>query len=68
MKDGMNPELQKAEEKFEKFDAEVKEMTMDRMNMAPKPDVEPQTKLSSREVAVAEKGDKRQKVSQKKLI
>jgi len=44
-------ELDKAQEQFDKFDAEVKEMTMDRMNAAPKEEVEPQTKLSQNEIA-----------------
>jgi hypothetical protein len=39
-------EIDKAEKQFEAFDNQVKEMTMDRMNMAPKADVEPQTKMS----------------------
>jgi len=43
-------ELDKCEEQFKKFDDEVKEMTHDRLNAAPKPDVEPQTKLSQREI------------------
>lgn len=43
-------ELEKAKEQFDSFDANIKEMTMDRMNMAPKEEVEPQTKLSSREI------------------
>lgn len=43
-------ELDKAEQQFEKFDSEVKAMTLDRMNAAPKQDVEPQTKLSSKEI------------------
>lgn len=43
-------ELDKAEKQFEAFDQNIKEMTMDRMNMAPKEEVEPQTKLSSREL------------------
>ena len=42
-------ELQKAADQFEAFDANVKEMTLDRMNMAPKQELEPQTKLSTRE-------------------
>jgi len=42
-------ELDKAEKQFEAFDANVKEMTMDRMNMAPRPEEEPQTKISSKE-------------------
>jgi hypothetical protein len=43
-------ELDKAQEQFEKFDTEVKNMTLDRMNEAPKLEQEPQTKLSSREI------------------
>jgi hypothetical protein len=43
-------EMDKAEDQFKKFDEEVKEMTMDRLNAAPKPDVEPQTKLSQRDI------------------
>jgi hypothetical protein len=43
-------ELDKAEDQFKKFDEEVKEMTMDRMNAAPRPDVEPQTKLSQKDI------------------
>lgn len=44
-------ELDKAKQQFDKFDDNVKQMTMDRMNVAPKEEVEPQTKLSSREIA-----------------
>lgn len=43
-------ELDKVEKQFEKFDEEVKALTVDRMNMAPKPDVEPQTKLSQKQI------------------
>lgn len=43
-------ELDKLEKQFETFDANVKEMTLDRMNAAPKEDVEQQTKLSSRDL------------------
>ncbi len=43
-------ELEKAVQQFENFDNQVKEMTMDRMNMAPKQEVEPQTKLSQKEI------------------
>ena len=39
-------ELDKCEKQFEKFDNDIKSMTMDRMNLAPKQDIEPQTKLS----------------------
>jgi hypothetical protein len=44
-------ELIKCGEQFDKFDAEVKSMTLDRMNQAPKEELEPQTKLSSRELS-----------------
>src|SRR5215467_5764364 len=43
-------ELDKAEKQFEKFDSEIKSMTLDRMNMAPKQETEQQTKLSSNEI------------------
>lgn len=42
-------ELDKAEKQFDQFDQSVKDMTMDRMNMAPKEQAEPQTKMSTRE-------------------
>jgi len=44
-------ELDKAEKQFDEFDKQVKDLTMDRMNMAPKEEVEPQTKLSQNEIA-----------------
>lgn len=43
-------ELDKVEKQFEAFDANVKELTLDRMNQAPKQDLEPQTKLSQSEI------------------
>lgn len=43
-------ELDKAEKQFEAFDNQVKDLTLDRMNMAPKPEVEPQTKLSQKDI------------------
>jgi len=46
-------ELDKAEQQFEKFDAEVKSMTLDRMNEAKIQETEPQTKLSQREIAAS---------------
>ena len=46
-------ELDKAEEQFKQFDAEVKELTLDRMNMAPKQELEPQTKLSQSQIEKA---------------
>lgn len=39
-------ELDKAQEQFEAFDNQVKSMTLDHMNMAPKQELEPQTKIS----------------------
>lgn len=47
-------ELDKAEQQFEKFDEEVKEMTLDRMNAAPREEIEPQTKISTREAQKAD--------------
>lgn len=38
-------ELDKAEQQFKQFDESVKTLTQDRMNMAPKEDQEPQTKM-----------------------
>lgn len=46
-------ELDKAEQQFEKFDQEVKAMTLDRMNAAPKQQTEGQTLLSSKEIEKA---------------
>lgn len=43
-------ELDKAQQQFDVFDANIKEMTQDRMNMTPKKDVEPQTKLSQKDI------------------
>lgn len=43
-------ELDKAEKKFEEFNDQVRQMTSDRMNGAPKLETEQQTKLSSREI------------------
>ncbi len=39
-------ELEKVGKQFDEFDQQVKDLTLDRMNQAPKEDVEPQTKLS----------------------
>jgi len=44
-------ELDKVQEQFDKFDGEIKEMTMDRMNLAPKQDLEPQTKIAQSDIA-----------------
>lgn len=43
-------EMDKLEAQFEAFDKNVKELTQDRMNLAPKLDTEPQTKLSQSEI------------------
>lgn len=43
-------ELENCEKQFDKFDKDIKEMTLDRMNMAPKEDVEPKTKLATSEI------------------
>jgi hypothetical protein len=43
-------ELDKVEKQFEAFDSQLKEMTQDRMNMAPKADQEPQTKMSALDI------------------
>lgn len=51
LKDSLgNKELDNAERQFDAFDQQVKEMTQDRMNAAPKEELEPQTKLSSRDI------------------
>jgi hypothetical protein len=44
-------ELDKMQKQFDKFDENVKELTKDRMDMAPKLETEQQTRLSSREIA-----------------
>ena len=46
-------ELDKAQENFDVFESSVKAMTLDRMNAAPKQDLEPQTKLAQSEIADA---------------
>jgi len=43
-------ELDKAQEQFDAFEKEVKDLTLDRMNEAPKVETEQQTKLSQREI------------------
>lgn len=45
-----NAELDKAEKQFEAFEENVKSLTLDRMNSAPKQDVEPQTKISQKDL------------------
>lgn len=44
-------ELDKAQQQFEAFDQNVKDLTLDRMNMAPKAESEPQTKIAQSDVA-----------------
>lgn len=39
-------ELDKVEKQLDQFNEQIKDLTQDRMNMAPKAEVEPQTKLS----------------------
>lgn len=43
-------ELDKAEKQFEVFDNQIKDMTLDRMNAAPKQEVEQQTKIAQRDL------------------
>ncbi len=43
-------EMDKAEAQFKEFDDQVKAMTLDRMNEAPKQDIEPQTKIAQRDL------------------
>lgn len=43
-------QLDKAEEDFKKYDENIKELTLDRMNAAPKLETENQTKLSQKEI------------------
>ncbi len=44
-------EMDKAEKQFEKFDDDIKSMTLDRMNEAPKQETEPKTKLSQNDIS-----------------
>lgn len=43
-------ELEKAEKQLDAFEQNVKDLTLDRMNTAPKQETEQQTKLSSKEI------------------
>ena len=45
----INEELKKVDEQFQAYDQNVKQMTMDRMNLVPKPEVEPQKNFSQKE-------------------
>ncbi len=42
-------QLDKAQENFDNFETEIKSLTLDRMNEAPVEEIEPQTKLSSKQ-------------------
>lgn len=44
-------ELDKVQAQFDEFSEQVENMTLDRMNMAPKQELEPQTKLSSQDLS-----------------
>ncbi len=44
-------QLDSAEKKFQEFDDKCKELTLDRMNAAPKEEQEPVTKLSQKEIS-----------------
>lgn len=44
-------ELDKLQEQFQKFDDQIKELTLDQMNKAPILETEPQSKLSSGQIA-----------------
>lgn len=44
-------EMEKIEKQFDTFSEEVENLTLDRMNKAPKLEMEPQTKLSQKEIA-----------------
>lgn len=43
-------ELEKCDKQFKEFDDQVQTMTLDRMNMAPKLDVEPQSKIAQMDI------------------
>lgn len=45
-----NTELDKVEKQLDAFEQNVKDLTLDRMNSAPKQEVEPQTKLSQTDI------------------
>lgn len=50
MSNNMNEELTKIDEQFQEFDSKVKDMSMEAMNKAPLKEVEPQTKLSQKDI------------------
>jgi hypothetical protein len=49
-KSSSEKEVDKAQQQFTAFDEEIKSMTLDRMNEAPKKELEPQMKLSQGEI------------------
>lgn len=46
----LDKELDKTAKQFDEFDSQIKEMTLDRMNIAPKQEVEPQTKIAKSDI------------------
>lgn len=46
-----NQELDKAEKQFEAYEQNIKDLTLDRMNQAPKLEIEPQTKIAQVDIA-----------------
>ena len=48
-------EIDKLQQQFDEFDSQVKDLTMDRMNEAPKLQMEAQTKLSSQQIEKSNK-------------
>ena len=46
-----SPEMEKAEKQLQAFENSVSTLTLDRMNEAPEMEVEPQTKISQKELA-----------------
>jgi hypothetical protein len=49
-KTNLENELESAKQQIDAFEKNVNELTLDRMNAAPKEDIEPQTKLSSQDI------------------
>lgn len=49
-KPAVEKELDKAQKQLDMFESSVKEMTMDRLNEAPKADFEPQTKIAQKDL------------------
>lgn len=46
-------EIAKAEKQFEAYSENIESMTLDRMNMAPKPEIEPSVQLSAKQIEKA---------------